>query len=754
MPSKGIEKDKFFAGLDRREFVLIYDVANRITLMGIPEDVAEGKIKELQKIIPGMTMEKVNNNPPGELQPLDAISFYKKPKEQVNYDAPDPHDMHDIFELAHSDFLAVAFIPASDKEVDKAKDYLEKTLSRRNVKETYSVIKNSLQSRVNISSQRDVFIESEEAVMLNDVLESINNAVLTNSPIYKPFFIVPHGLNKVREFISTRFLILDTYESKDPLELLLTKLIDRKSFPLGSEHLKPLLDPYGAQKLSYTLPTMMPTARGGIAVGTFMKDGAVDTPLDIRIEPSTINLGFIITGLPGSGKTTEAMAIIDTLLNEKSEFRPKVVIITPTTEWDKFAISHGMYLIKPYDDKTPINLFRRPLYINAEKFYESLATVLSSASNAGPYQNPMEKCMLNAFRKIYAKEDEPDPVTVYEEIENSIIELHAKRTNTGVKYTKHGENIRSALENLRGILCRPEFSVKSGIKIEDLMQRGVVYDISCASGTTRAYLYALLLNQVYAITSGLDARGDGELRLLICLEEAQTMFGNKDSAAVLDIKQRIQDFRRQGVGLMILTHNVNDIDTGVRRLCQLKLYLKQASDVAAVASKDLVFTYANEDDVTLKLKLLDSRIGAFSHITKSGAEKMMQDTIFIRTKEYNDESYQMHENPLDYLIKNSTLTIPKELNTTLSINANKDDTFACKLAASMYAIRFKYLGEVVAEHMIEVNKNINQLLLEGKMYKIQIIDKKGKNLKESNVKARNIININVSEDKVNIIAQD
>ena len=493
---------------------------------------------------------------------------------------------------------------------------------------------------------------------------------------------------------------------------------------------------------------MMPTPRSGIAVGTFMKDGAVDTPLDIKIEPSTINLGFIITGLPGSGKTTEAMAIIDTLLNEKN--RPRVVVITPTTEWDKFAISHGMYLIKLYDDKTPINLFRKPPCINREKFYESLATVLSSASNAGPYQNPMEKCMLNAFRKIYAKEEEPDPVAVYEEIENSIIELHAKRTNTGVKYTKHGENIRSALENLRSILCRPEFSVQSGIKIEDLLSSGVIYNISSASGTTRAYLYALLLNQIYAITSSLDAKGDGELRLLVCLEEAQTMFSDKDSAAVVDIKQRIQDFRRQGVGLMILTHNVNDIDSGVRRLCQLKLYLKQASDVAVVASKDLVFTYANEDDVTLKLKLLDSRIGAFSYITKSGLEKMTQDTIFIRTKEYNNKSDKSYENPLDLLLKNNLFKLSCKLDVIVHIAVDRTNENACRIAASMCTLKFRYLGEVIAEHSIEMNRDIIQPLFEGKTYKIQILDKKGKTMKEFDLKVKDKIFITVSEDRINI----
>jgi hypothetical protein len=186
---------------------------------------------------------------------------------------------------------------------------------------------------------------------------------------------------------------------------------------------------------------------------------------------------------------------------------------------------------------------------------------------------------------------------------------------------------------------------------------------------------------------------------------------------------------------MILTHNVNDIETGVRRLCQSKLYLKQASDVAAVASKDLVFTYANEDDVAQKLKLLDSRVGAFSYITKTGAERITQDTVFVRTKEYDNASTQVYENPLDALIKNSALTLPSECNTTIRIEANKMDEQACRLAASICTIKFRYLGETIAEHAIEPNKEINQPLLCGKMYKLQILDRRGRIMTELSIKA-------------------
>ena len=103
----------------------------------------------------------------------------------------------------------------------------------------------------------------------------------------------------------------------------------------------------------------------------------------------------------------------------------------------------------------------------------------------------------------------------------------------------------------------------------------------------------------------------------------------QNTAAVEDIKYRLQDFRKKGIGLMLMMHNINDIDPNIRRLCQIKLYLKQASDVAPIACKDLVFTYAEDSEVVSKLKHLNSRTGALNYVVKNGDDKLSQDTIFI-----------------------------------------------------------------------------------------------------------------------------
>jgi len=446
-----------------------------------------------------------------------------------------------------------------------------------------------------------------------------------------------------------------------------------------------------------------------------------------------MNLGFIITGLPGSGKTREAMSILDSVLAYGNR-ETAVFVITPTNEWKEFASAHNMFLVRLYEDNVPINFFRCPKTIEKEKFYGNLAMILSSAANAGPYRNPMEKCMLNAFRKVYGSSDQPDPVRLYNEIEESIIKYHGKRTGSGTKYTKHGENIKSALENLRGILSKPQYCVENGIKIEDLIKHGAVFDISGTSDNTRAQLYALVLNQIYALSSNFDTSGDDQLRLMICLEEAQTIFGDDRSPAVQDIQQRIQDFRKQGIGLMLLTHNVNDIDVGIRRLCQIKLYLKQAPDTAIVASKDLIFPNVDQEDVVLKLKTLNSRMGAFSYVSKDGSEKIQEDTIFINTEVYESRSFGPN-NMMDDYMKEQNLSPAELIKCTVELKLKDLEGIDANALGDSYYVKVSFLGEELAKVPFNRLESYQWDLLKGKNYKVSILNKRERVLKESVLEA-------------------
>jgi hypothetical protein len=746
LPNREPDKSAFFEIIGRNAFALVYDLDQRNTFLCIEAERA-GKVDDMEKAIPGIRFVKEEYQILSRRTGMMVLSCYKRQEMREGEERHDLRHMHDIFDLSlGGGFVAVMFFPASEKEIENAKYYVEKELSRKEIRETRSAPTEMSNKRASSSTQRDLFMESEETALLNSMLSSMNKAILSNGLAYKQFLIIPKSCAALQEYIETRFVLLNESEYSTCLAELLVKLPEEKAYPLGTDYLKGFINFYGTCRLNYILPTTPHGTAKGIEVGTFMKDGATETKHAVRIEPSTMNLGCIITGLPGSGKTKEAMAIIDAVKAHSGGTR--VIVVAPTGEWDNFASAHGMYLVRPYADNAPINLFRCPPTVQREKFYENLALVLASASNAGPYQNPMEYCLLNAFRRAYSETGTPNPVSVYDEIEEAIVRFHAKKTNTGIKYTKHGENIKSALENLRAILNRQEYSTSEGIQMEELLEKGLVFDLSGVSSEKRAYIYALLLNQVYALAADFDTDGDEELRLLICLEEAQTVFGNKESAAVQDLRQHIQDFRKQGIGLMLLVHTISDIEQGVRRLCQTKLYLKQAPDIAALAARDLVFTYASEEDAVLKLKLLDSRIGAFSYIVKENGVKHTQDTIFIKTAEYV-ESGRTSINALDAYMRRKSLHAPALIDMRFEVTNDADDEESKPKQGIRY-VRFRHLGEELATHTIEGHSTITQKLIDGSEYLLQLLDRRERVINEFRIRACPAINIRIRADGIDL----
>jgi len=744
IPNIDIDKEMMLDLIGRKPFILRYDFSLGKTILGLEKN-NDNILENLIKAFPGLVLKKIdieNKNDKANKNKYKILSVYRK------IDTINKNLFSDLFDLQlNNGSLSILFIPLDVEEIAPAKKYLETLLSKRDARETKSIQSDSISKRSSISFQRENFMNSEESMFSEELLESINFSLLRNGIVYNIYFVIDDNSSLLEEYVKNRFLVFSKFDSD--LKLPIKNNFNRVNpLPVGINIAKLFINFRGITNISYSLQTIHPQTSDGIIVGTLMKNATAETNIPIKINPTALNLGAILTGLPGSGKTNEAMAIIDELFRFGQH---KVVIISPTDEWDEFANSHDMYLIKMYNKNVPINFFRCPDGAKVDKFYEDLAMILSSASNAGPYEKPMEKCMLNAFRKIYSKTSMPDPVIVYKEIEESIIRFHGKKTNKSVIYTKHGENIKSDLENLRNILSRVEYSSREGIKLEELLDKGVVFDLSRASIDTKPYLYALILNQLYAISSTFNTKGDNELRLLICVEEAQLIFRNKESAAIEDLKYRIQDFRKQGIGLMLLTHNVIDIDPSIRRLCQIKLYLKQASDVAEDAASDLVFTYAEDDVVIQKLKHLDSRIGALNYVVKNNTEKLSQDTIFIKTKDYENKSEGFKRNNLlEEYITNSKIRIPKRISMKIYFEMFSSDKLK-KNITGIKGISIIYLNEEIASAEIKNGHARVSDLIEGKRYTLNLVDGNKRVLASKEINAAQEIKINIRGEDVEVL---
>lgn len=743
LPDKGFDKNIFIESAGGAPLAVVYDLREGFTAFGI-DSRYEDRISFASRNLPGLEFSKLEGYG-SEQEDLEVTSIFRKKDTLL------PNTLGDVFGLGETrGVLGVVFLPVIGRELHESKRAIERALEKMGVRETTSFTNGNTMGRASSSLQKDIMSNSEERLLLGEVLESINNAVLSGATPYK-IGLVFNKSDRMEKYVKAKFLTFEEFEKRIRLEN--ADELKLKAFPVGPDKAVDMMGFYRVNKLNYVIKTEEPESRGDIKLGTFMDDGVYNTGSEVSIDGSIFNLGTIITGLPGSGKTMEAMQSVGAVLNNRTR---RVLVIAPTDEWNEFAKSNGMHLIRVYNDPVPINFFRCAGNIERSVFYEDLAMLLSSASDAGPYRNPMEKCMLNAFKRIYEKESDPDPIAAYEEIEEAVIRLHAKRTNTGVKYTKHGENIKSALENLRSILHRPEYSSRQGIRFEELMERGAVFDLSRVSNKFKPYLYALLLNQAYMLANLLDNYGDDELRMLICLEEAQIVLGQRQSnAAAEDLKYRIQDFRKKGVGLMLLAHNVDDIEKSIRRLCQIKLYLKQAPDIAETAAEDLVFTHAERDEVISKLKHLDSRIGALSYIVKDGNEKTAKDTIFIRTMDFEAERRapgSTGANSVSAWSYREVFTqvpeVPKEIETTISINLRKDEAYSKgELPAKnrLLTVRINFLCEMVSERQIECREHaeLKEEMLKGRPYKIEVLDERKKIICSKRVFAQEKIDIDV-----------
>jgi len=374
----------------------------------------------------------------------------------------------------------------------------------------------------------------------------------------------------------------------------------------------------------------------------------------------------------------------------------------------------------------PINFFRCDAEINPERFYENLAMLLASASDAGPYRDSLEKCLLAAFHKIYKKVSAPDPLDIYDAIEEAIVEQHATRTNVGVKYTKHGENVKASLENLRLMLNRPEFAFSEGVDFGELLSKGVIFDISRASNKMKPFFYALILNQAYSFADSFDIGGNDELRLLICLEEAQLIFRKEErSAATADLKQRIQDFRKRGVGLVLIAHNAMDIDPGVRRLCQTKLYFRQSSDSSKYAADDLLFEEKDKEVVVDRLKTLEHRVCALNCIEKTAEGKNASGSIFVKVAKHIAGN-----TPREDLVKGiERKGLAKKSETIKFVGANGEARGGLSVEA-FYAGERIYRGKTDGEGKIVLEK-----VIAGKTHRIVVHGEKRRDARVFNVVA-------------------
>lgn len=185
---------------------------------------------------------------------------------------------------------------------------------------------------------------------------------------------------------------------------------------------------------------------------------------------------------------------------------------------------------------------------------------------------------------------------------------------------------------------RPEFAYQEGISFAELMKRGAVFDLSNVSNNMKQFYYALILNQAYSVLDAYDENGSNDLRTLLVLEEAQLALKSGEyNAAIVDMKQRIQDFRKKGIGLLLITHAATELSRELRRLCQTKLYFRQSADVAKYAIEDLALDKSSENEMLIKT--IANRICLANYVKEGsiGMEVLKTNALYLAKEEKKQE---------------------------------------------------------------------------------------------------------------------
>ena len=675
-----------------KEFMLHHDLSNSNTSI----IAFEGDIKGVNGSGIGLNVEPKREIPivDSDFLCVPVATFAPKDQRGATY----PLDaLYKVFAGLETDVFT-SFCPASIGGITRLKQDTEDRISKIEVRLSHNLNYRDLGQ--NTSTAMDSYYQSYEKKLLGMLLENINEILISKCSSYKVIFFIKSSddTDRIVKYLKSSTVVLgqEHFRARSVLELYYhARKMD--SVPLSYANASQAIGLSGRLTRLTKVRTGKVSDGGDINIGKYLDSGINEIDETVSMSSTALNLGTLITGLPGTGKTKLTQSIIE----QASKLGSEVAIISPTGEWNGFGSKNSLWILRLGRSDQRINFFKCEVP-NSRKFYENLAMLIAVGCNSGPYKNSVEKCLLSAFSKVYSRTKNPDPQMVYEEIEEAIIEQHGKRTSTSVKYTKHGENARAALESLRQLLMMPQFAYGEGVDFGKLVARGVIFDLSEISNNAKPLIYAMILNQLYNLCDQFGLDGDDKIRMVLCLEEAQLIFGSEDeSGATLDLKERIQNFRKRGVGLMLVTHNINDISPGVRRLCQNKFYFRQSSDVAKYAANDLIFDELEYDKVMMVLKTLGQRECAINAITIKDGRKMVSNSIFSKISDYSCPELETDVG--------DACTKPKQT----VIRVVYDKGVEQRMRYVIY-----YLGERIAHGIANGTEIIEEGLLEDRVYKL------------------------------------
>lgn len=291
---------------------------------------------------------------------------------------------------------------------------------------------------------------------------------------------------------------------------------------------------------------------------------------------------MLVTGTPGSGKTTYLISLLDRLWKEhnipflviepaKNEYRaliqsiPDIQIFTP-----------GKNFLSPL----LLNPFVPPKNVRLETYKSTIKTAFEAAISMS---SPLDKIFEETINNCYSDFRWFDSYTT--DNKGKIFNIDDfiacfKYTFDQIGYTGDAKNIgRAGLVRLNALTNL--FDNYSTIPIEDLVKKPTIIELSAIENSDeKSLIIALILLSVLSYTN-YNYLGDGELKNLILLEEAHVLLdatsknsegeANPSSIAKELLKRMLAEIRAYGVSVVIADQSPRKVGADVVGLTDIKL---------------------------------------------------------------------------------------------------------------------------------------------------------------------------------------
>lgn len=369
--------------------------------------------------------------------------------------------------------------------------------------------------------------------------------------------------------------------------------------PIGSKYVS------GGLKIDYSLKdaklfTKQIIDSGDIEVGK-LKSSFGDNILGFTLKD--LNRHMLIVGVPGMGKTTYSIGLLDTLWKQYKI--PSLVIEPAKSEYRALLKSIPELQVFTFgkDDiaPMPINPFVPPKGVRIKQYKSVLKTAFSAGVSMA---ESLSKLFEETLDEIYSDFGWLDSDVIgcgNGEIFNiSDFAACFRKTFEKHGYVGEAKNVGTA-GLLRLVSMINLFDNYYSVPIEDILSKPTIIELAAVQNKSeKSFLMALLLLGVSAYIDS-NYLGDGTLRNIVLIEEAHNLLASSDSneeggarpnaVAQELIKNMLAEKRAQGLGIIIADQSPEKVGADVIKLTNIKL----GFNLAEKSDKDIFANSTNMD---------------------------------------------------------------------------------------------------------------------------------------------------------------